>query len=173
MACNWSSVACASAPSRACATAVAAGLDSPNSAPRPAESDLPTTPAAAVGLPGDPSYASVPAWFGSPLHVRSTTQSAAPPAVAQTSVRVRWLPSPRASLFPAPRDRDRTSLPPRGAQVATPSALQFRGSFVGRLESRIQYVRYRTLGAYLIFYAVMARRMVFETTTIARAKAAV
>ena len=71
-----------------------------------------------VAHPGDPSSVCVLAWLGSRLRRPSTTRSSAPPAVVQTSAHAHWLPSPRAPLFPGPRDYGRTSPLPRDAAVA-------------------------------------------------------
>src|SRR4029077_5239860 len=108
------------------ATTIAVDRGFPSSAPRSAENDLPTANAAGVAHPPDPSSPCVPAWFESPPHRRSTTQSSAQPAIVQTSGRVHSLPFPRALSVPAPPALGRTSPLPRGAATAVPGTLQYR-----------------------------------------------
>src|ERR1035437_7880321 len=121
-----SSSASAPAPSGDGATATAADLDSPSSVPRPAESDLPATIAESVARPGDPSSVCAPASCGSRRRPQSTTQTAAPRTVVQTSERARSLPSPDARSLLAPRDCDKTLPLPRGAPVAALAVPRFR-----------------------------------------------
>src|SRR5205814_630298 len=108
---------CVLAPCDAGATTVVADRDSPSSAPRSEESDLPAASAKYAAHPGDPSSACVPAWLGSRPRRQSTARSSVPPAVARTSAHIHWLRSPHAPSFPVPRDRGRTSPLPRGAQA--------------------------------------------------------
>src|SRR5947208_2205149 len=112
-----SSSACAPVPSGVGATAVAADHDSPSSAPRSAESDLPAAIAESAAHPGDPSSACVLASYESRRHPQSTTRSSVPLAVVQTSAHAHWLPSPRAPSFPGPRAHGRTSPLPHGVAV--------------------------------------------------------
>src|SRR5882724_613249 len=121
-----SSTGCAPAPSGVGATAVAADRDSPSSAPRSAESDLPPSIAESAGHPGDRSSACVLAWYQSQRRPRSTTRSSAPPASVQTSAHAHWLPSPHAPSLPGPRDRGSTSPPPRGVAAAALAVLPYR-----------------------------------------------
>jgi hypothetical protein len=79
-----------------------------------------------VPHPGDRSSACVPASLGSPPRRQSTTRSSTPPGSVQTSVRVPWLPCPRAPGLLVTPDRGRTSPLLRGARVAALVVLQFR-----------------------------------------------
>src|SRR5262249_248416 len=65
----------------------------------------------------DLSSSSVLAWLGSQRRRRSTTRSATPPAVAQTTVPARWLPSLLAPSHPLLPARDKTSPLARDARV--------------------------------------------------------
>src|SRR5262249_13403013 len=121
-----SSLACASAPSGADATAVAVDHGSLHPAPRYVESDSPTATAVSVAHPDNPSFACALAWCGSRRHLRSTTQTPTRAADARTSASAHSTPFPLVPLdFPASVP-GRTAPPARDALGAVRSVLPCR-----------------------------------------------
>src|SRR5215469_17195854 len=116
-ACNWFMMRVRICTMGAGATATAAHLDSPRSAPRSAENDLRPATAEYAERPRDRSSSCVPTSLGFRRRRQSITPPSTPPASAQTSVRAHWLPFPHAASHCRRPDRDKI-FPPRDARVA-------------------------------------------------------
>src|SRR3954449_6407969 len=113
-----SSLACASAPNDADATAVAADRDWRRRVPRFGESGAPSSTVVTAAHPGHRSSACALASCGSPRRHQSTTQTATPAATARTSASARWIPSPHAPSVLALAACDRTAPLLRGGASA-------------------------------------------------------